>query len=222
MALGIYIGVPVISVCMAYAAAFFRSRYVSDGKTPLKEIPKKEKKFMIVAGILFLAVAAAGIWLWKAGKYEDVLMPQFLLLWQCIAAAAYIDFKVKKIPNRLLLIGFAGRLAGILLEWLVGGGNVYNTLLFSGVGMLAGGGIILICMFVAKGGIGAGDVKLYALIGAYLGLAGLINVMFYSLFSAALVGIVLLVSKLAKRKSTLPMAPFVFLGLNMYLAFYQM
>lgn len=210
----------VISLAMTYVTAYFRSVYLIKEESGFADILKKQKIFLIVVCILYILVSVAGIILCKYEKYEILKMPQFLLLWECIGICAFIDFNIKKIPNRVLLIGMAGRIAGMIAEVIYNGFSVSDVLLFSCMGAVAGGGMILLCMLFAKDGVGAGDLKIYTLVGFYLGLAGVINVMFYSLFSAALVGIVLLVSKKAKRKTQIPMAPFIFLGLNLYLLFY--
>ena len=75
---------------------------------------------------------------------------------------------------------------------------------------------MLICMLFSKGGVGAGDVKLIAIIGFYYGLVGVLSILMVTLVFAAVVSACMLLSKKAKMKSTLPMAPFIFLGLSIH------
>lgn len=237
MDITVYIFGFVSAVFMTVAAVFFKNRYLSEEKQTeeklseekqteekrpaekrkLTDLLKSEKKALAIFGAVYIAAAAANVLLVMNGKFTPLKSIQYLLLWEAVCAISFIDFKVKKIPNRLLIIAFAVRLIGIPAELLLTELTIYETVYFSLIGAAAGGLIIQICMFFSKGGVGAGDVKLYALVGAYFGFAGLINVMFYSLFIAAIVGIVLLVTKKAQKKTQLAMAPFVFLGINIYL-----
>ena len=75
---------------------------------------------------------------------------------------------------------------------------------------------MLACRLISRGGIGAGDVKLFALIGFYFGIIPTMNMMFYTTFLAAIAAAFLLISKKAKMKSTLALGPFAFIGLNIY------
>ena len=91
--------------------------------------------------------------------------------------------------------------------------QIWYTLLISSVlGMSVGAVTVLICLLISRGGIGAGDLKMFAVIGLFFGLQGLMEIMIYSLFFASIVGIVLLAARKAKFKSSLAMAPFMFIG----------
>jgi prepilin peptidase CpaA len=82
------------------------------------------------------------------------------------AIAAAWDLRTGKIPNRLLLLGTLCA-AGAALASAVESGDVLRTLL----GMVAG--VVLVSLVPAllyrAGGIGGGDLKLLALLGASLG-----------------------------------------------------
>lgn len=75
--------------------------------------------------------------------------------------AVVSDLRSRKIPNRLT---FPAVLAGILYHAGVGG---WRGLLFSLEGMLLG--LALLGVFYLLGGMGAGDVKLMAAVGSFLG-----------------------------------------------------
>lgn len=94
--------------------------------------------------------AAAG--LLPAAKF---VLPVLLTL------AAVIDFRQRRIPNAL---SFGGMAAGLLLGLAQGGvSGLSNSLL----GLLTGGALFL--PFYLARGMGAGDVKLMAAVGAFLG-----------------------------------------------------
>jgi len=93
--------------------------------------------------------------------------PLNLQLWISIVAvvtvlsAAVIDCRKRLIPN---VITFAAMLAGLALHGLHGG---WSGLSFSSSGLAVGGGLLL--FFYLMGGMGAGDVKLLAAVGALVG-----------------------------------------------------
>jgi prepilin peptidase CpaA len=90
--------------------------------------------------------------------------------------AVIYDQRERRIPNILILVGL----------FLAGGWNLYaqglSGLLFSLQGLLAG--LALLFIPFAMGGMGAGDVKLLALVGAFKGAA----FAFYSFIFMALWG----------------------------------
>lgn len=147
--------------------------------------------------------------------HTDILI-QNLLLWEGLVCLAVTDIKVKKIPNAVSLLLLVIRC--IFLAWgiLVEHDDPKRILLSSVLGLLFGGGFILVCMIISKGGIGAGDLKLFAVIGLYFGLAGLIQIMVYSLLFSAIWAIGMLLSHKAKMKSTIPMGPFILAGTTVY------
>jgi prepilin peptidase CpaA len=102
-----------------------------------------------------------------------------------ILAAFYTDLKTMTIPN-LLTVSF---LAGGCLFALLSDG--WNGLLLS-LGGAAAGFIPLLVLHLAKG-IGAGDVKLFAAIGAWIGTMAVLQLMMYAILYAGLVGLLLLV-----------------------------
>jgi prepilin peptidase CpaA len=78
-----------------------------------------------------------------------------------LGIAVLSDLQDRSIPNQLVVVGLLLGLTG--QAWLAGGGG----LVFATSGALVG----LLCLlpFYISGGLGAGDVKLMAMCGAFLG-----------------------------------------------------
>lgn len=88
-------------------------------------------------------------------------MPEYISLVLIVSSAIYFDLRTRRIPNFLT---FPAILLGLGLHAFYGG---WPGFLSSLEGLLLGGGVLL--AFYIAGGMGAGDVKLMAGMGALLG-----------------------------------------------------
>jgi len=127
-----------------------------------------------------------------------------------LIAITAIDLQLQIIPNAITLPGIV---AGVLAN--LGTGAV--SWLEAVIGALLGGGVFLAIMLgyallFREEGMGLGDAKLGAMLGAFLGW----KVLLFSLFAAVTVGgvlaIVLLATGLRGRKDPIPFGPFLALG----------
>jgi prepilin peptidase CpaA len=100
---------------------------------------------------------------------------QILLTTVLLIAAAY-DLRYRKIPN---FVNLTAILTGLACHTV---SNGIDGLLFSLGGLFAGLGLLLLPYLL--GGMGAGDVKLMAAVGAFTGAFGV----FYSFIYSALIG----------------------------------
>ena len=169
------------------------------------------KKGIILFFLVFSIIAAIIIIL-LYDKLTAVKGIQYILYSDCLFLIATIDYKVKRIPNKLILFLFCLRICDIICEIVFDAQPWYALLTSSAIGMAVGIITVLICLLISRGGIGAGDLKMFAVIGMFYGLQGLMEIMIYSLFLASIVGIILLITRKAKFKSSLAMAPFMFIG----------
>lgn len=108
-------------------------------------------------------------------------------LWGCtlVVIAAFItDIRTMKIPNELTLSAMLG---GVLFHSLTGG---LQGLAFSGKGLAAGFALLLVMHVI--GAVGAGDVKLFGGIGAWLGALLTLQCLLYSVLCAGFIGVLIL------------------------------
>ena len=90
------------------------------------------------------------------------IIASVVLLLPLAVAVIYTDVRYRRIPNSLVVTALAG---GLILNVYIGG--------FEGLTRsLAGGALAFVLMLVLHlvGGMGAGDVKLFAAVGAIVGL----------------------------------------------------
>lgn len=130
-----------------------------------------------------------------------------------------IDLRYKIIPNKINLFGFSIILTIKILESLYY--LSFAPLLDSTLGLLIGAVPILLVILITNGGMGAGDMKLMAVIGMWFGLKFTYLVLVIGILAASIMAIILLVTKQSTKKSELPFAPFLFISTFICLIFGQ-
>ena len=109
------------------------------------------------------------------------------------AVAAFLDFKTKRIPNKLTLpMFFAGWVFQLVMSLMYG----WQHLGSAALGFLVGFGLLFVLWFV--GGGGGGDVKLMGALSVWLGLKMTLAVLFVSTLLVLAATVVVVVSSLMK------------------------
>jgi len=154
--------------------------------------------------VLFVAVAAKFGWSWE--------LPAYLYLAAVAIALAAIDLDVMRLPDKIVLPSYS--VALILLipaaiadhSWDAAiRGLIAAALMYAFYWVLA----------VLPKGMGGGDVKLAPLLGLYLGWLGWSSVAvgaFAGFLLGGVVGVVLMATRLATRKSRIPFGPYMLAG----------
>ena len=125
---------------------------------------------------------------------------------------AWIEQKEQRIPNKILIIHLNLRVCILAAEWLMYPEFGLSMAFSAGLGMLFGGGLFFVAYLVSRGGIGFGDVKLFAVIGIYMGSGSIFSEVFLTVVVSAVYSIVMLIRKKIKLKEEIPFAPFVLIG----------
>jgi len=123
---------------------------------------------------------------------------------------ALIDLDHKIIPNIITLPGIAMGLG--LSVWALP-----ITPLTSLFGLLVGGALFYLIAVVSKGGMGGGDIKLIAMIGAFLGWQGALFTIFSGALLGSLVGMMLMLLGKKGRKDKVPFGPFLSCGAILFM-----
>jgi len=129
----------------------------------------------------------------------------FTLLATSLLIVSFIDLAYRIIPDVITLPGI---IAGLLASTLATSVGLGSALL----GVVIGGGLFLLIAIVSRGGMGGGDIKLTAMIGAFLGWQGVFVTIFLAALSGAVSGLFLMMIKKKGRKDALPFGPFLALG----------
>lgn len=117
----------------------------------------------------------------------------------------FIDLDHQIIPDVITLPGIAAGLFASLFLTPIG---VFNAL----IGTLLGGGLFFLVAVLSRGGMGGGDIKLIAMIGAFLGWQAVLVTIFLSALLGACVGLCLIILKKKGRKDPVPFGPFLAMG----------
>jgi leader peptidase (prepilin peptidase)/N-methyltransferase len=155
----------------------------------------------LVTALLFVLV----VWLTPPGP----LMVS-RLLFVCILIALFgIDLEHQILPNSITLPGIV---AGVLLSFIAPPG--WRDAL---LGVLLGAGILYAIagayyLWRREEGLGMGDVKMLAMIGAFLGWKAVLVTMVLSSFSGAAIGLSLIAAQRAGMKLALPFGTFLAIG----------
>ena len=140
-----------------------------------------------------------------------------------------IDFRHRILPNVITIPGIA---VGFAASWFLPPGWISSLL-----GIVVGGGILLAIAEVyyrvrGQEGLGMGDVKMLAMIGAFLGWPLMLLTLVLASFAGSIVGVTLIASGRGSLQAALPFGTFLALGslvaaaagdpiLAWYLAFYR-
>lgn len=147
---------------------------------------------------------------WKNMNFMRALMNAEVMLW--LSVIGYIDARERIIPNSFICAALIFWLILILTDIFIGGTPWLQLLMFSGIGGIACGGLLLIISLIGKSALGMGDVKMFFVLGLLYGLMDTYGILFLSVIAMGIVSIVLLIAKKVTTKTTIPMAPFVILG----------
>jgi len=134
----------------------------------------------------------------------------YIILSSALIIIAFIDLNEEIVPD---VISLPGIVIGFIVSFFV----PYISFINSGLGVIVGGGIILIIglagsVIFKKEAMGGGDVKLAAMIGAFLGWRYITISLFLGFFLGALAGILLIMMKIKSREDTVPFGPFIVMG----------
>lgn len=155
----------------------------------------------LITALLFVLV----VWLTPPGP----LMVS-RLLFVCILIALFgIDLEHQILPNSITLPGIV---AGVLLSFIAPPG--WRDAL---LGVLLGAGILYAVagayyLWRRQEGLGMGDVKMLAMIGAFLGWKAVLVTMVLSSFSGAAIGLSLIAAQRGGMKLALPFGTFLAIG----------
>jgi leader peptidase (prepilin peptidase) / N-methyltransferase len=161
---------------------------------------------------------AAVVWQYGIGWNSLV----YAVLCSSLIVITFIDLDFQIIPDRITLAGIPlGLVAG---SFLLNDPFMRAELLgykASLIGMCAGGGLFYLVAVLSRGGMGGGDIKMMAMVGALMGWKSILLTTFLGSLAGSLIGVFLMIFKGRGRKTKIPFGPFLALGTLITLFFGQ-
>ncbi|HTN69537.1 MAG TPA: prepilin peptidase [Methylomirabilota bacterium] len=143
-----------------------------------------------------------------------------------LIAISFIDLDVRIVPDVISLPGIvAGLVFSLIGRYVISDPfELVPSPMSALLGVLVGGGFLLALAwayeaFTGVEGMGGGDVKLLAMIGAFLGWPSVPVTLFFSSLGGSVIGLTAMLIKGVGRRYALPFAPFLCLGALLYLFF---
>ncbi len=131
----------------------------------------------------------------------------FFLFISALVVITFIDLDHQIIPDVISLPGIVvGFCCSFLLPWLSWQNSLYGIL-------LGGGSLFAVAttykLLTKKEGMGGGDIKLLAMVGAFLGWKAILPIIFFSSLAGTVVGVPLMFIKGENGRFAIPFGPFL-------------
>ena len=165
-------------------------------------------RYPVVEAVNALFYAAV---LWRFGMGWHTLV--YFAFVSSLLVITFIDLDFQIIPDSITLPGILiGLVAGSFLlydpflRWTMLG---FKTTI---IGAVTGFGLFYLIAVFSRGGMGGGDIKMMAMVGALMGWKSVLLTTFLGSLFGAVWGIFLMVFKGSGRKSKIPFGPFLAAG----------
>lgn len=159
-----------------------------------KKIPMQYFLIEMMTGSLFLFSFI------MIGLSHELIIAFLLISLLMLVWVTDIQFMI--IPNKILLIFLP---IFLCMRVMVPLDPWYDSL----IGSVLGYSIIACIIFISSGGMGAGDMKLFGVLGLVLGWKHIICMFFLSILFGAFIGFILQRVGKVHRKQAIPFAPFI-------------
>lgn len=158
-----------------------------------------------------LAALAGGLLGWLIGL--DAVLPAWLVLAVVGAVLGYIDARSRYLPSLIIWPTYVVVGAGLVAAAMATGewGSLRRAVIAGAIGFA----VFYVLWFAFPRGVGFGDVRLSGLLGGALGWLGwgeFVSGLYGGFFLGALVGIVLIATRVMTRKQMVPFGPFMLVG----------
>ncbi len=199
-------------------AAFWASLRLLEPKYDL-QLKKSGKSGLLYTGLCvlltafftFAVILYAGM---DRSRYADPFswVQTLGMIWG-MSVLAVTDYKAHKIPNdflKILLLLFAAiRGIAIIIDPQTGLSVLFRSL----AGGLVGGLIFLLCYLLSRKQLGAGDVKLSAVLGLYATGEKIIGILAYGILLCCIYSVIQVIRKKITIKDGVPLVPFLYAGM---------
>jgi len=169
---------------------------------------KFSPRYMMVELITAIIFAACYL---KFGTRPESFV--YMAFCSALIAVAFIDLDHMIIPDKISLPGIV---VGLICAYFFLPITMQDSLL----GLLVAGGSLFLLAVIVPGGMGGGDIKLMAMVGAFLGLKGGLVTIFIGSLIGSVIGGIMMIATGKGRKTKIPFGPYLVMGALLVL-FYE-
>lgn len=172
---------------------------------------------------LLTAAFSMLVWWWFQDPWA--YLGYFVLLICPLIVITFIDLDHYIIPDSISLPGIA---VGTLVHvWLSPASMRMDALIQSGIGILVGGGVLWLVAWSyeklkKQEGLGGGDVKLMAMLGAFFGWKAVFFLILLSSLLGSVIGVSVMLAQRKDMQYAVPFGPFIALAAIIYLFWGEM
>ena len=146
---------------------------------------------------------------------QGLIFALLFIFCSALVVVTFIDLEHQIIPDSITLPGIV---IGFIASFFIPQLGWMNSL----IGIVAGGGSLLLIAYgyelvAKKEGMGGGDVKLLAMMGAFLGWKGVIFIIFSASLIGSVIGVGLMLAKNKDGTLAIPFGPFLATGAVIYI-----
>lgn len=169
-----------------------------------------------------------GIFYWYVLKYFGFgwHLPFLLSFMSAMIVITFIDLDFQIIPDVITLPGIVIGLIGASfllpdpfnsLVYYSSTHSLHHSISVVGFknsisGLFLGGGLFYLIAILSRGGMGGGDIKMMAMVGAFMGWKAVLLTTFIGSLTGSILGIFLMLFRGKGRKTKIPFGPFLALG----------
>ena len=125
---------------------------------------------------------------------DQLTLIAYLVLVCCVAGAMVFDLRFRRIPNTVILIGLAGAFAMHALAFQLFGKSLAGTAWWSPLAGLALGFVLMLPLNMLRA-MGAGDVKMMAMVGAFVGPGAVATAALYTVLAGGLLSLAFMMGR---------------------------
>lgn len=174
--------------------------------------PKNTKQLIFGLGMIVSIGLVTFSMLYLYKEYSWIFYMKRIIICAVLWYFSFVDFRKHIIPNKVLLCLLILRIVILIAEIVLERDTIRQEIVSD---LIASAGVVVffvIIRLLIKNGIGFGDIKLFAIIGLFMGVRSVLTVVFLSFFVSFFASLYSLISKKKTKKDQMAFAPFILVG----------
>jgi len=201
----------LLIIAIAYAMLFCYEKNVELNSLKINDLLNGSKDYRLFLACELLAGFIVVVFM-NYHSYTLFSALNVISFTALLLPVAYVDFKKKLIPNKMLVCMAVVRLLLLFGELFFQETELMNYLISSALSIVLFCGIFFLISVVFKNSIGMGDVKLFGVLSIYFGMYGTLHILMYAMIVTFFYACYLLATKKKEKKDEISFAPMVLFG----------